>query len=383
MEDQLKANALTVYSTLGGGNHGYLGLVLHPSQYAQVSNTPFVMPNPPVPFQISQNEAAHEAQIRLSQHTMQIKLFQEATGVKKALLQQIVKSVDAPYLKALRSNITNTLEHLQIYDILGHLFTSYGYVSPTKLKQYEDAVRELTYDPADPIDDVFTAIENVATIAARAGSDYTHAHKNNLAYVILNKTGVYKSGLKSWLQTPLPSRTWENFKAHFRVEHNLLRVTNDGTLGESKLHQANLVQQVLEGVQHLLLQDPLPDPSAFPTPAPALPPPAPTPMPTPTHSANAIQQTADILPTLLAQMSQMQTAMLTMQKQLATQQQTVTPPNPSPASRSPKRKGTKYCWTHGLGKHNGIECENKAQGHQETATKDNRMGGSNRGCSNA
>ena len=82
----------------------------------------------------------------------------------------------------------------------------------------------------------------MATIAERTGTDYTHAHKNNLVYVILNKTGVYKSGLKSWLQTPLPSRTWENFKAHFRIEHNLLRVTNDGTLGESKLHQSNLVQ---------------------------------------------------------------------------------------------------------------------------------------------
>ena len=210
------------------------------------------------------------------------------------------------------------------------LFSTYGYVSPTKLKEYEDTVRELAYDPADPIDDVFTAIENVGTIAERAGTDYTHAHKNYLTYVILNKTGVYKSGLKSWLQTPLRSRTWENFKANFRVEHNLLRVTNDGTLGESKLHQTNLVQQVLEGVQHLLLQDPLPGTKAPPAPEPA-------PVPTPVHSANAVQQPTDLLPTLLAQMAQIQTNMLAMQRQLNTQNQSTPAPT---APKRPKRKGT-------------------------------------------
>lgn len=119
--------------------------------------------------------------------------------MKKALLQQIIKAVDTAYLKALRNNLTNTLEHLHLYNILGHLYNTYGYVSPSKLKEYEDTIRELAYDPADPIDNVFTAIENVAKIAERAGLDYTHTHKNNMTYVILIKTGVYKSVLKSWL----------------------------------------------------------------------------------------------------------------------------------------------------------------------------------------
>ena len=49
----------------------------------------------------------------------------------------------------------------------------------------------------------------------------------------------------------------------------------------------------------------------------------------------------------------------------------------SPANNDqPKTKN--YCWTHGVcvGKtHTSAECQNKAPGHKDTATFDNRMGG--------
>ena len=37
---EIKANAMAVHSTLGGGAHGHLGLVLTPAQYALLSPAP-------------------------------------------------------------------------------------------------------------------------------------------------------------------------------------------------------------------------------------------------------------------------------------------------------------------------------------------------------
>ena len=37
-------NAATIHTTLGGGQHGYSGLVLPPNEYALISNVPFLMP---------------------------------------------------------------------------------------------------------------------------------------------------------------------------------------------------------------------------------------------------------------------------------------------------------------------------------------------------
>ena len=40
-----------------------------------------------------------------------------------------------------------------------------------------------------------------------------------------------------------------------------------------------------------------------------------------------------------------------------------------------------YCWSHGLGGHNGTQCKNPRTGHDPRATATKRMGGSSKGCS--
>jgi len=48
--DELKANASSVPSVLGGSQYGHLGLLLTATQYATLSTTPFVTPFNPGPF---------------------------------------------------------------------------------------------------------------------------------------------------------------------------------------------------------------------------------------------------------------------------------------------------------------------------------------------
>ena len=50
LKNELKANASSVPTTLGGGNHGYLGMVLAPAEYHHIlPNYPFTrLPNPGV-----------------------------------------------------------------------------------------------------------------------------------------------------------------------------------------------------------------------------------------------------------------------------------------------------------------------------------------------
>ena len=48
--------------------------------------------------------------------------------------------------------------------------------------------------------------------------------------------------------------------------------------------------------------------------------------------------------------------------------------------RTGSNKTKKYCWTHGLWNHTSQECGVRKEGHQEDATMDNKMGGSEKGC---
>ena len=42
LHKEIKANAMAVQSNLGGGQHVYIGLVVRPTDYALLTNTPFV-----------------------------------------------------------------------------------------------------------------------------------------------------------------------------------------------------------------------------------------------------------------------------------------------------------------------------------------------------
>ena len=83
IEDQLIANVQSVFSTLGGGQHGHLGLVLDPFNYSLVSATPFHIPGLPAPFVVIAQEAPHEAQTRLNQHNTNVKPSWKSPESKK------------------------------------------------------------------------------------------------------------------------------------------------------------------------------------------------------------------------------------------------------------------------------------------------------------
>src|SRR5687767_9833074 len=95
IQDKLKANASSVPSTLGGGMHGHLGLLLTDTQYATVSATLFVKPvnpglfNPPATGTAAQIEAAKNV------WCFQNLTFELSQATKKALIVQVVNAVDA------------------------------------------------------------------------------------------------------------------------------------------------------------------------------------------------------------------------------------------------------------------------------------------------
>jgi hypothetical protein len=59
LNQELKSNAISVHSNLGGGQHGHLGLVISPNAYALLSNMPYARPGYPAPLAIPQNASHH------------------------------------------------------------------------------------------------------------------------------------------------------------------------------------------------------------------------------------------------------------------------------------------------------------------------------------
>jgi hypothetical protein len=384
LKNQLKANASSVPSNLGGGNHGHLGLVLSPATYALVSNTPFVTPAHPGVLAIPNGTTAAMSTVLKDQHTERMRLFREVTGVEKALKQQIIKALDKEWLLAIADHNTQSLSGT-VAQILEHLFETYGYVSQAMLEKKEEALKNLDYHPRHPVDLVFNAVEDLADYADMATTGaFTQTQIIGKAYSQFNRTGLLSQAITEWNRKPDVQKTWITFKTHFRQARKELKESSGATIENSDLNQtANLVQQVVDGVQQALL----PPNGATDATSEIL-----------QQVVNSASTTTSTQQQLIQQLAQLQQSVTQMQFQLNTQQ----PQQQSYGDRGNSggrggcggrgrgnggynrvrypRRYNLYCWSHGGCGHRGERCRSEQNGHQDNATFENKMGGSTINC---
>ena len=355
MFNQLKANARSVRTSLGGGNHGYLGLLLSPAQYATIAPaTPFVYPVHPGPLHLPAYQLPHVTQQITAQYSDTVRLFNECGNVAQALRKQIVAAIDPAYLAAIKNRQTNTIT-LRLHEIINFLFRNFGRVTPANLSDAEQQLLAWTFDPSLPIVLLYNKVDDLMDLANAAGSPYSAQQIINLAYILLNKTGKFTTGIREWNRIPQAQRTWDAFQLHFSQAHRELRESGELEIRETPFNTANIVQEVIEGVQQVL--QPAMEASYEAETADAL------------HHANAATPASTQQTTLL--MEQMLHMMQIMQQQLQQNNSSAS----STARNRVRTKTDKYCWTHGACAHSSTECRNRKAGHKEAATFSNMMGG--------
>jgi hypothetical protein len=437
LRNELKANAQAVYSNLSDGNHGHLALVLSDAQYAILTQQAFVRPVFPGPLAIPAGTTAPMATVMKEAHQEAIRIFREVQGVEKALIQQIVQAVESDYLSAIRDRASNSLRGT-VYEILSHLQDSYGRVSPQMLADRDQELQSMVYNTQHPIDTVFNAVADYVDLADLGHQPLTAAQMIAKAYVILNKTRRYKTAITEWNRRPEAEKTWPNFKLHFRRAHQEFRETTDITLEDSELQRqnANLVQQVVNGMQEAMANEATTDDNSE-----AL-----------LQATTSATRASEANQQLTNQLQQMQQSMNLLQAQVA-QQGSFPPQNQQGyyqgqqnqgyqgqqnyqnqnqgyqgnhyqgyqgnqnqgggyqgggyqgrgyqgrgyqgrgggrgyqgrgyqgrGGRNRQRNNSIYCWTHGGSGHTSTDCSSKVTGHQNNATFENKMGGSTRNC---
>ena len=393
---EVNINAQCVHSDLGGGAHGHLGLVLSPQEYALHSNAAYRRPTHPGPLVIPAGTTQHMAGTMREQHRERLRVFREVQGVDQALRQQIATAIEPTYLEALRDPATGRIS-LPVRDIIRHLYNVYGRVTPQKLQDKETMVRQMVYDPINPIDGIFSAIDDLVHYADAANSAYTQTQIINIAYIILNRTGHFRRWILDWNAKQAVQKTWTNFKLHFREAHQQLKETTTLQQQQSTYH-VNAVREMIDDLKREMRAERIFPPSAEdPSAAPSM-----ASLSTASQDSfstmSAIQNELSSLREMVHHMAQPppyepQSAPWPMppppmpppymQYNPMYCQQAIQPSHmpqhqsPPPSSTTaPKKRRIFYCWTHGAGLHSGDRCLNKAPGHQPSATFKNRMGGS-------
>ena len=379
LQAEVRDNAQAVQSDLGGGQHGHLGLVCTQAAYTALvpQASAYTRPVNPGRLAVTPNLTQYQLAQARDVHQEAIRVFREVNGVERAIIQQIVVAIEPKYLRALRTPGTNKLNQ-SIPDILTHLFTTYGDVTPSDLRELTSRVENLIYPPAEPVDTIFSEIDDLAAIAEIATAPLTVVQKINMAYIHFQKTNIYKTALNKWDEKAPADKTWDNFKDHLRAAHKALRRTGALTLNDT-LNRDQVMNMVSEGVFQALQSFTPPDTTSESSPSTV---PSHDDVPPLTNldatSQSANSTTSDLtLQTLQQQMELMRTMMQQMQSMQSSNYDSRRNNRPNRRFNTNPNQ-TKYCWTHGLCSHHSRDCRTKADGHQDGATKDNRMGGSTR-----
>ena len=135
LETELRANTSSVDTDLGGGDHGYLGLVLTDVDYTRITPTPlpFVPLNFPGPLVINPVHTAMQQVQERETRNEAITLYRECKNEDKALLHHIQTAVEERFVEFMVDNDTGLIEE-DVPTVLEYLFITYGKVTAEEVK---------------------------------------------------------------------------------------------------------------------------------------------------------------------------------------------------------------------------------------------------------
>ena len=187
LKRELRANASSVESDLGGGDHGYLGLVLTDEEYATVAPTAFNPPVYPAALTIPAGTDQVTALNLREQHQEQKRAYYECKNVEKALQRHIQDAIEDKYLESLIDEDTQLITE-DVPTVLAYLFNTYGKVPSEEVKQKEAEIRALSFHPADPRIVLYNPIEKLKTLVESADIAYTEAQLLDIGLTVIRNT---------------------------------------------------------------------------------------------------------------------------------------------------------------------------------------------------
>ena len=98
IKDEMKANATSVSTDLGGGTNGHLGIMLRPIEYSNASLIPYNRQVHPGTLIIAPGTSLHESTRLRDDFKEELRQYRECTQVEKALTKKLGTALPQMYL---------------------------------------------------------------------------------------------------------------------------------------------------------------------------------------------------------------------------------------------------------------------------------------------
>ena len=215
LHKELNANAMSVPSIRGSGQHGHLILTIDDATYTNIGGLAFDVPNHPGanPVHPAQSTATAITE-RNRQHLADLKEFQVYASVEASLKKLLIAAVPDTYIDAL-SDDQFGYATTSTFDLLEHLDNTYGIITTDDLDRNLDELnREWGTD--QPIEDLWKQIRKCRVFASN-NDPISEATAVRAAIQNLERTGVFTDAIKDWRKLPDDQRTLPGLQTAFNL----------------------------------------------------------------------------------------------------------------------------------------------------------------------
>ena len=241
-----KQNASSVITTLAGGNHGLLALIIGAAEYTQLTNAVWIEPMNPGLRPIIPANANRVAQENISSQWKNLfDSWKMVKDVREALKKQILEMVDDEFLEDLKDPDTGyaNVTPLTMYE---HLYTEYGALTPQDISENRNNLKA-DFNQSTTMISYFYNIREIQSVANRAGNPIPDSDLIAELYLVMDRAGIFAKAIDDWDDLPAVNQTWAQFQAHFKAAYKRHREKQRRQAAGNRPveNQANLAMETL------------------------------------------------------------------------------------------------------------------------------------------
>ena len=250
LEKEIISILANIPTTLGGGNHGHVGVIMDQVDYnTMTTGIDFVNPvNPGIyPAGLALNAAAGTRAREEAIHKELIAQFETFEGVKLGTKDLILEAVDNEYLSEIEHDTLGFLNQTP-RQMIEHLLTRGGaldFADTKDLLSERDGEWSVTENPQI----YFNRVEKAIKGLIRNGINSDLNERRDIALFQLKATGEFDPAVREWEAKPAADKTWANIKTFISAEY---AKENKQNKLSAKHFKVNTMQEQAEATEELI-----------------------------------------------------------------------------------------------------------------------------------
>ena len=250
LEKEIIAILANIPTTLGGGNHGHVGVIMDPIEYSNMTGgTFFVNPVNPgfYPADLALNAAAGTRARAEAEHKELINQFETFEGIRLGTKDLILEAVDNEYLSEIEHDTLGFLNQTP-RQMIEHLLNRGGtldFADTKDLLAERDGEWNVTENPQI----YFNRVEKAMKGLLRNGITSDLNERRDIALFQLKATGEFDPAVREWEAKPAAQKTWANIKTFISTEY---AKENKQNKLSAKHFKANAIQEQAEATEELI-----------------------------------------------------------------------------------------------------------------------------------